>query len=85
MYDIYMYVFMYVCMYIYIYIYIYIYVYNCCSISNDPKCSIGRAYIQMVMDETITLCKYTTQSFMFCTFVRYTLLFYLKSVNNFVV
>ena len=30
-------------------------IYNCCSISNDPKYSIGRAYIQMVMDERITL------------------------------
>ena len=60
-----------------VYIYIYIYILNFCSISNDPKCSIGRAYIQTVMDERITLCKYTTQRFMFCTFVRYTFLFYL--------
>ena len=65
-------------LYIYIYIYIYIYLYNCFSISNDPTCPIGRAYIQTVMDERITLCNYTTQSFMFCTFVRYTFLFYLK-------
>ena len=33
----------------------YIYVYHCCSISNDPKCSIGKAYMQMVMDEKITV------------------------------
>ena len=31
------------------------------------------------MDERITLCKYTTQSFIFYTFVRYTFLFYLKN------
>ena len=31
-------------------IYIYVYIYNCCSISTDLKCSIGRAYIQTVMD-----------------------------------
>ena len=48
-------------MYIY---YVYIYMCNCCSIPNVPKCSIDRAYIQTVMDKTITLCKYTTQSFM---------------------
>ena len=42
----------------------YIYI-DCCSISNNPKCLIGRAYIQTVMDERITLCEYTTQSFMF--------------------
>ena len=35
-------------------------------------------YMQMVTDERITLCEYTTQSFMFYTFVRYTFLFYLK-------
>ena len=29
---------------------IYIYIYKCCSISNDLKCSIGRAYMQTVMD-----------------------------------
>ena len=57
---------------------LYIYIFNCCSISSDPKCSIGRAYIQTVMEERITLCKYTTQSFMFYTFVRNTFLFYLK-------
>ena len=28
----------------------YVYIYNCCSISNDLKCSIGRAYMQTVMD-----------------------------------
>ena len=37
------------------------------------------------MDERITLCKYTTQNFMFYTFARYTFLFYLKSVTDFVV
>ena len=46
------------------YIYIFLYIY---------------IYIQTVMDERITLCKYTTQSFMFYTFVRYTFLFYLKN------
>ena len=54
-------------MYIYMYIYIYVYicVYNCYSISNDPKCSIGRDNIQTIMDEKVTLCEYTTQGFMF--------------------
>ena len=45
---------------------------NCCSISKHGKCSIRRAYIEAKMDEIITLCEYTTQSFLFCTFVRYT-------------
>ena len=49
-----------------LYMYIYIYIY------------IIYIYIQTVMDERITLCKYTTHSFMFYTFVRYTFLFYLK-------
>ena len=62
-----------------------IYIYNYCSISNDPKCPIGRAYIETVMDEKITLCEYTTQSFMFYLFVTYTFLFYFKSVTDFVV
>ena len=56
--------------------YIYIYIYDFCSIFNDPKCSLGGAYIQTVKDEKNTLCEYTTQSVMFCTFVRYT--FHLK-------
>ena len=38
--------------------------------------------IQTVMDEKITLCEYTTQSFMFYIFVRYTFLFYLKLVTE---
>ena len=62
---------------IFMYIYIYIYIYNCCSISNDPKCPIGRPYLQTVMDEKITFCEYTTQGFMFYTFIRHTFLFYL--------
>ena len=33
-------------------------------------------YIQTIKDEKIALCGYTTQSFMFYTFVRYT--FHLK-------
>ena len=33
-------------------------------------------YIQTIKDEKITLCEYTTQSFMFYTFARYT--FHLK-------
>ena len=67
--------------YIFIYIFIYIYLYIFFSISNDPKCPIGRAYIQTVMDERITLCNYTTQSFMFYTFVRCPFLFYLKKTR----
>ena len=62
--------YMYICIYIYIYIYIniyiyiYIYIYDCYSIFNDPKCSVGRIYIQTIKNEKITLCKYTAQSFM---------------------
>ena len=49
---IYIYIYIYnIYIYTYIYIYIYIYIYN--------------IYIQRVMDEKITLCEYTTQSFMF--------------------
>ena len=64
------------------YTHIYIYIHKCCLISNDPKCSIGRAYIQTVINEKSTLCECTTQGFMFCTIVRYTFLFYLKPVNS---
>ena len=38
------------------------------------KRSIGRAYNQTVMDEEITLREYIAQSFMFCTFAKYTFL-----------
>ena len=41
--------------------------------------------IQTVMDEKITLCEYTTQSFMFYIFVRYTFLFYLKNKGKIVI
>ena len=61
--------------------YIYIYIYNCSSTYNNPKWAIVRAYIQTVMNEKITLCEYTTQSFMFYTFVRYAFLFYLKKAR----
>ena len=37
------------------------------------------------MDEKITLCEYTIQSFMFYTFVRYTFLFYLKNKGKTVI
>ena len=37
------------------------------------------------MDEKITLYEYTTQSFMFYTFVRYTFLFYLKNKGKTVI
>ena len=74
-------------MYMYMYIYISTYTcfvlprtHQCCSTFNDPKCSVGRAYIQTIKDEKITLCEYTTQSFMFYTFVRYT--FHLKKQRN---
>ena len=46
----------------------------CCYISNDFKCSIGRAYIQTIIDGKITLFQYTTQSSMFCTFPSCTFL-----------
>ena len=38
------------------------------------KRSIGRTYNQTVMDEETTLCEYIAQSFMFCTFGKYTFL-----------
>ena len=59
----------------------YIYIYNNCSISNDPKCSIGTAYIQTIKNEKITLHEYTTQSYMFYTFAGFTFLFYLKKTK----
>ena len=68
-------------LYVLLYIhYIFIYtLYNCCSISNYPKCSIGKACVQTIKDEKITLCEYATKSFLFYTFVRHTFQFYLKS------
>ena len=41
--------------------------------------------MQTVMDEKITLCEYTTQSFMFYTFVRCKFLFYLKNKGKTVI
>ena len=60
---------MYIYIHICIYIYIYIYKYN----------------IQTIKDDKITLCEYTTQSFMFYTFIRYTFLFYLKNKGKTVI
>ena len=53
-------------MYILYITYIYIYIY---------------IYIQTKKNEKITLCEYTTQSFMFDTFTKYTSLFSLKRQN----
>ena len=51
----------YISIYIHLYIYIYIYIY----IYKERE---------TVVDEKITLRQYATQSFMFCTFDRYTFL-----------
>ena len=60
--------------YISIYIHVYIIAVRFPTIESAQLVEL----IQTVMDEKITLCEYTTQSFMFYTFIRDTFLFYLQ-------
>ena len=60
-------------MYIYVYLYTYMYIYE------------YKYNIQTIKDDKITLCEYSTQSFMFYTFIRYTFLFYLKNKGKTVI